>query len=68
MMTTLPSITPAMVMKRTSWFLTCPISWAITPCSSSRLRRFNNPEVTATQELSGLRPAANAFGTSSSIT
>ena len=45
----------------------CPNSWAITPSSSSRFNRSNNPVVTATAAFSGELPVANAFGDSSSI-
>ena len=55
-MTILPSMTAASVMNCTSWFLRWPISWAITPWSSSRLRRYIRPVVTVMELVSGLRP------------
>jgi len=57
-----PTMIMATVMKRVSWFLIWPISWAITPCSSSRLSRWRSPVVTATAALSGLSPVAKALG------
>ena len=54
----------ASVMTSTSRFATCESSWASTPsisCGSSRRQR---PSVTATAACFGLRPVANALGTS----
>ncbi len=60
---------PAMsVMMRTSRFLMWPISWPITPWSSSRLHKARSPVVTAMDEDDWSWPVANAFGSRSSIT
>ena len=37
------------------------ISWATTPCSSSRFRRARRPAVTATDAVSGLRLGADDY-------
>src|SRR5207245_1974977 len=63
---TAPTSAASVVMRRTSRFFTWPSSWAITPCSSSRVQRSSSPRVTATWECSGSVPVANAFGSGSS--
>jgi hypothetical protein len=45
----------------------CEISWAITPCNSSRFNLASRPEVTATADLFGFLPVAKAFGAASLI-
>ena len=57
-----PAMVAVIVMISVSWFLMCASSCAITPASSSRLRWFIRPVVTATAAFCGLRPVANAFG------
>ena len=59
---------PARVMISTSRLAMCESSWASTPSTSCGSSRFQRPVVTATAEFFGLRPVANAFGTSVSIT
>ena len=66
-MTMEPSMTAARVMNCTSRFLRWPISWAMTPWSSSRLRRYIRPVVTVMELVSGLRPTAKALGAGSSM-
>ena len=63
-----PTSTATRVISRTSRFRTWESSWAITPSSSRSLIMLSKPVVTATYAFSGLRPAANAFGASSSMT
>src|SRR5207247_2913450 len=63
---TAPTSAASVVMRRTSRFFTWPSSWAITPCSSSRVQRSSSPRVTATWECSGSVPVAKAFGSGSS--
>ena len=46
----------------------CESSWASTPSTSRGSSRRQRPVVTATAACFGLRPVANAFGTSVSIT
>ena len=57
-----------MVMMSMSRFLMWAISWAMTPRSSSSLRRRRMPVVTATTAFLALRPVAKAFGESLSMT
>src|SRR5713101_6918223 len=64
---TAPTSAANVVIKRTSRFLTCPSSWAITAWSSSRLQIFSNPRVTAMCESRGSWPVANALGSSSGM-
>ena len=52
------------VMIATSRFPMWDSSWASTPSTSGLLSRYQSPSVTATTEFFGLRPVANAFGTS----
>jgi hypothetical protein len=47
---------------------TCDISCPITPSSSTRFMMSSNPWVTATDECSGFRPVAKAFGACSGTT
>ncbi len=65
--TILPSIIPAIVINSTSRLIMCEISWAITPCNSSRFNLASRPEVTATADLFGFLPVAKAFGAASLI-
>ena len=58
----LPSMMPASVTYRMSRWRMWLISWAMTPCSSSRLSRASRPAVTATDADLGLRPVAKALG------
>ena len=55
-------------MIRTSRFAMCESSCASTPSTSRGSSRCQRPLVTATAACFGLRPVANAFGTSVSIT
>ena len=61
-----PIMIPASVMKRVSSLRMWPISWPITPWSSSRLRCISSPEVTATTDFSGV-PTEKALGASVSM-
>ena len=52
------------VMMATSRLPMWDSSWASTPSTSGLLSLYQSPSVTATTEFFGLRPVANAFGTS----
>ena len=58
----------ASVMISTSRFATCESSCASTASTSCGSSRFQRPCVTATAACFGLRPVANAFGTSVGMT
>src|SRR5438445_377625 len=59
-----PARVAATDITRMSRFRTCETSWARTPRSSSSVRVWRMPCVTATTACCGLRPVANAFGVS----
>ena len=54
----------AIVITATSRLATCESSCASTPSTSRGSSRFQRPSVTATAACFGLRPVANALGTS----
>ena len=62
-----PAMVAVMVMVRVSRFFTWASSWAMTPATSSGLRRRSSPVVAATAAFSGFRPVAKALGWSFSI-
>ena len=68
MLTMTEASTPATVWIRMSRLAIWPISWAMTPRSSSGLRMRMMPSVTATTPCSGSRPVAKALGASSGMT
>ena len=57
-----PAVVAATAETRVSRLATCAISWAITPCSSSRSITSRMRVVKAISAWSGSRPVANAFG------
>ena len=65
--TIVPSRILHIVMSSTSRFLMWEISWAMTPCSSSRFSFCSSPEVIATAARLGSRPVAKAFNAGSSM-
>ncbi len=62
--TSVATTVPTRMSRSTTWESSCPI----TPSSSTRFIVASSPSVTATEECSGLRPVANAFGACSGIT
>ncbi|MCR6659896.1 MAG: hypothetical protein NVV72_11285 [Asticcacaulis sp.] len=62
-----PAMVAVIVMISVSWFFTWASSWAITPATSSCVRRRSRPVVAATAACCGLRPVAKAFGWGSSM-
>ena len=65
---TAPTSAATIVITRTSRLRMWLISWATTPCSSSRSSVSSRPRVTASDACSGSRPVANAFGSASGTT
>ena len=61
-----PAVVAATAETNVSRFATCDISWAITPCSSSRSMTSRIRVVNAMRACSGSRPVANALGALSS--
>ena len=62
------AIVAAIVMVSVLRFFTWASSWAMTPATSSELRRCSNPVVAQTAACAGLRPVAKALGCGLSAT
>ena len=61
-----PAVVAATAETKVSLLATCDISWAITPCKSSRSITSRIRVVNAISACSGFLPVANAFGAESS--
>ena len=61
----IPAVVAATAETKVSRLATWAISWAVTPCNSSRSIDSNKPVVKAMRAFSGFRPVAKALGAGS---